>query len=594
MASSTSFLKQLDTQLEHILSDWNIYTTLLAVALASFFLYPIFFSSEPDIHPLLLARQSSASRVRQAGESAVYHSLEIPYGYYMRTGLDLKDLDAPKWKSGRDGDLRDIWKHAVRGPIDHNRNSLGDRGKLFYVQGNDRLREFELPPLTREINAIGAYINERNGLRVAIYLPNSVELLVAFFGEFPIAPSKTGQLICAAAVFHKFTPILIPPNQNLDTLVQIFEQAQPDVLLMAAGTIALEDLFHQYSNFKQVILVVEQANRHMDWSSPHANFSNQANFTVWHEIILDTTKSISSELFMGTKGDKTSNIVFAHRDYQKDKTQYQITEFSQAVNILIKRPSHFFGLMRFQNIVAAVAAQISVLPQLQKPTHKDLVLPLESLSDTWTFTLVLAALLLNSSLAITSVTGPKASFDTVFQSVSPTIIIASSTTIPKFYRTMDIKSGGIMPKFHIWKQARQLASGTMPKSLTDKSKMRLIYISHEAESGNSLLGPDELFNLKLLTGARVIYAFVCGKVAGAVSQTNIFDYRGQSGPSNHSFTHFGPPLSSVEIKLRETDGKFNDEKPTGQLVVKGPAVVGQETIVPQKMAITESYTLSYA
>ena len=108
MADPTSFFRQIDAQLERFLSDWNIYTTLLATILALYIVSPLFFYTEPDAHPLLLARQCSASYVRQPKESAIFRSSEIPYGYPLKSGLNVKDPGQPKWQSGRDGDLRDI------------------------------------------------------------------------------------------------------------------------------------------------------------------------------------------------------------------------------------------------------------------------------------------------------------------------------------------------------------------------------------------------------------------------------------------------------------------------------------------------------
>jgi hypothetical protein len=55
---------------------------------------------------------------------------------------------------------------------------------------------------------------------------------------------------------------------------------------------------------------------------------------------------------------------------------------------------------------------------------------------------------------------------------------------------------------------------------------------------------EQLTDLRIFTGARVLYALTAAKVAGALFQTLAYDYRRYSGPS-----HFGPPLSSVEIKL---------------------------------------------
>ena len=84
-----------------------------------------------------------------------------------------------------------------------------------------------------------------------------------------------------------------------------------------------------------------------------------------------------------------------------------------------------------------------------------------------------------------------------------------------------------------------------------------------------------------------MYAFPDSQVAGAVCQTNMLDYQ-------DSVADFGPPLSSVEIRLRDApEGKNSDEKALGELVVGGPAVVGGEKVVNQIMTMTERNTLAY-
>lgn len=183
MASGGTFLEQLDYQLEQLLSTWSIYTTIISVLLVAFLLYPVFFSPEPDTHPLLLARQANASHVRQSGESAIFRSLETPSGYPLRSGLNVKDPGAPKWTSGRDGDIRDVWKQAVSGPVDADGKSTGTPGRVLTILGKEEIIAFDFIKLTREINAVGKFVNNIAGSNVAIYLPNSVEFLVTFFGK---------------------------------------------------------------------------------------------------------------------------------------------------------------------------------------------------------------------------------------------------------------------------------------------------------------------------------------------------------------------------------------------------------------------------
>ncbi len=184
MADSTSIFQQLDSQIENVLAGWNIYTTLIAIVLAAYLISPLFLYTEPDVHPLLLARQSAASYVRHPKESAVYRSLETPHGYPLKSGLNVKDAGQPKWTSGRDGDLRDVWKRAVSGPVDTDgKPTEGKAGKVITTYGKEVAIEYNFAKLSSEINAVGQHMKTHGGNRVAIHMHNSVELLVTFFGR---------------------------------------------------------------------------------------------------------------------------------------------------------------------------------------------------------------------------------------------------------------------------------------------------------------------------------------------------------------------------------------------------------------------------
>ena len=184
MASDGPTLSEwLDSQIGGVISGWDLYTTVLCLVLVTYFLYPFFFPTEPDTHPFLIARQSTASRVRQPGESAVYRPLDTPHSYPLRTGLNVKDPDAPKWSSGRDGDLRDVWRRAAVGKLENNGKVNGQVGKVFTVLGKEDVLEATFKKLSSELNAIGKHLTVHGGSRIAIYLSNSPELLVSLFGE---------------------------------------------------------------------------------------------------------------------------------------------------------------------------------------------------------------------------------------------------------------------------------------------------------------------------------------------------------------------------------------------------------------------------
>ena len=187
MAGSGSLLQRFDAQLDQLFAGWSLSSTLICVVLVAILVYPVVFGKEPDFHPLLLARQSAPSAVRQNGESSAFRSLDSPHGYPLRSGLNVKDPEAPKWTSGRDGDLRDIWKQAIAGPNDGDGKPTGQQGKIFTVLGKEEVLEHDLGDLTKEIIAVGEFLKEHQRSRLALCLPNSVEMLVVFFGISPSA-----------------------------------------------------------------------------------------------------------------------------------------------------------------------------------------------------------------------------------------------------------------------------------------------------------------------------------------------------------------------------------------------------------------------
>ena len=188
MAQSTqALLESLDYKIAEVLSDWGIVTTLLALVILAFVAYPILYPDEPDTHPLLLARQSSAAPVRNKNESAAYRSPEVPYGYPLKTGLNVKDPGAPRWASGKDGDVRDIWREVQRGGSQDADGKTISSGSIMTVLGKEVV-EHDIADITKEINILGKHFADSGVKRVAIYLPNSVEYLTTIFGmlvEFP-------------------------------------------------------------------------------------------------------------------------------------------------------------------------------------------------------------------------------------------------------------------------------------------------------------------------------------------------------------------------------------------------------------------------
>lgn len=129
----------LDESITGVLSDWNLYSTLIITIIIGFFAYTVITSRDPDTHPMLLARQSQASPVRQEGQSAVFRNHTCPHGISLNSGLNIKDPGESRWASGRNGDLRDIWRKAVTGAVGSDEKATGEIGNLMTIYGSDKL-----------------------------------------------------------------------------------------------------------------------------------------------------------------------------------------------------------------------------------------------------------------------------------------------------------------------------------------------------------------------------------------------------------------------------------------------------------------------
>ena len=174
---ATGVLQSIDRQIDVFFSGWNVASTVLAVVSIIVLFYPVFFGAQADVHPFILARQAHASPVRKPGESAIYRAPETPNGFPLRSGLNVKDEGAPAWAPGKDGDLRHVWREATK-------SKNGQTARVLSIKGKDKPVQHELSEITATINIIGSHIKKQSGTRVAVCLPNSVELLITILGAW--------------------------------------------------------------------------------------------------------------------------------------------------------------------------------------------------------------------------------------------------------------------------------------------------------------------------------------------------------------------------------------------------------------------------
>jgi hypothetical protein len=242
-----------------------------------------------------------------------------------------------------------------------------------------------------------------------------------------------------------------------------------------------------------------------------------------------------------------------------------------------KRPSLTLG----QNLVAAVSALIASLPVNQRLNPSDLFLSADSWTNTYALCWTLAALFSHASVAINSVAGPGVQLKLAMRNVAPTVVVASAETAENLHAETKVGvTGGRKAIAHL-AQTSALDAGRMPaetlftrinaphRAAIDNTpgKLRLLLISERAGAETPPLSSHDLSDLRIFTGARVIYALTAAKVAGAVAQSNVFDYR-RAGGSRNKHSHFGAPLSSLEVKVVDTPAhKTTDESAKGEVCV---------------------------
>jgi hypothetical protein len=470
----------------------------------------------------------------------------------LRTGLAVKPPGAPMYSAGKDGDLRDIWRRATGEiPLERGATSSGT-ANIMTVYGKEGVSEHKIEGISKEIAIIGKHFQDQGAKRVAIYLPNSIEFLAALF----------------AGAFYGFTPILIPYNQPHPTLVDLLVQTGADALIAEAGSVPLADVIRGASGLRQIIWTVEKTSRHMDWSEVPEGIGGKIDVSVWHELVQDQQNGAAA---LPSNTDKAPGVVFFWQEAVGKSAE--IVEFTQ------------------QNLAAAVGSLITSLPAAQRMNSSDTFLPADAFTHSYSLCLTLAALFAHSTVIINSVAGPGVDLTLATRSIAPTIAVISAESAAKLHSTTSSTSLSGPKKLAHYLESRMLTAGRLPTDTfltklnapsratlgSTPGKLRLLFVSERCGLNTPPLSSDDLSDLRIYTKARVLYALTAARVAGAVAQTNVYDYRRGLAPSN-KHSHFGVPLSCLEIKLKDTpQHKTTDEKIAGELIVTGSSVAGGET-----------------
>jgi len=408
-------------------------------------------------------------------------------------------------------------------------------------RGRGALADPDVDDITRQINLIGQHILDQGGNRVAIYLHNSVELIATLF----------------ACSFYNLTAIILPFNQPDEAVLSMLRRSAADTVVTAPGVFPFDSIVQHYPAVRQLIWVVDEGSRHMDWNEVPKGTGGSVNVSTWQDIVNEAPLDGGKEL----------------PPLDGQQSPRDVTVFWQS------RPGALEEMVRFTsaNLVSAVAAQIFAIPTSQRLNPSDLFLPADSLANTHTLVLTLAALYSNASVAFNSVGGGAATLAVATQGVAPTVVVATPEALLRTHAETASRLGSFLGSKVHWLQTRALVQGgVMPaasllSSLNDSAspatgarpgKLRLLFAAERAGAGTPPLSSAVLSDLRVFTRARVVYALSAAKVAGAVAQTGFYDYR----VFDDACSHFGPPLTSTEFYLRDKDAhRVTDDKIEGEV-----------------------------
>jgi acyl-CoA synthetase (AMP-forming)/AMP-acid ligase II len=232
------------------------------------------------------------------------------------------------YSAGRDGDLRDVWRR-VTGEIPIEKSSdTSAKGKIMTVLGKEQLIEHSIDDITAEISIIGKYLRDHGAKKVALYLPNSIELLAALF----------------AGAFYGFSPVLIPYNQPHPTLVELLSRTGADTLIAQAGSVPLDVVSQGVSGLREVIWTVEKTSRHMDWNEVPEGIGGKIDVSVWHQLIQDQKNGPPQ---LPTTTEKAPNLVFLWQGGLSDS--FEVVEFTQQVRSPLS--THFITANQYRTFL---------------------------------------------------------------------------------------------------------------------------------------------------------------------------------------------------------------------------------------------------
>jgi hypothetical protein len=210
------------------------------------------------------------------------------------------------------------------------------------------------------------------------------------------------------------------------------------------------------------------------------------------------------------------------------------------------------------------------------------------------------ALSSGSTVVLNSIGGKHADVEKACKVAKPSVIVVSPESLVEMHRAT---RGHMMEMWHgliHYFQTRTLkVDGRIPQGnfltkINDYirpevgSNLRLVFVAESGgDESSQALNSLDLSDLRVFFKSKVVYGLKHHKVAGPVTQCNIYDYRVQTPlllPNRNRgipryCAQFGSVTPGLEIKLRDVEGYTADdpEGPKGEVLVSGAPVAGERT-----------------
>ncbi|KAI1301116.1 Long-chain-fatty-acid--CoA ligase 6 [Mortierella claussenii] len=493
-------------------------TILLTIAVAVVLAYGRLSKSEPDVHPLVLQQQSSATSIRNERESAIHRSKSVPHGSPL-----------VRQPTERIKTLYDVWQAGLA------TNSSG-RSLMFMLQNQFAFADATYEQVDRRISGFGSGFINVTGLKPKTEVP--VGILTPYSQESFIAQQA----------FYRYSFVAVPIHdlRNMELLVEVVNQTKLKAIIVSQKVLpALLSVLKDCPSIKTIIMTG----------------------------IYISAEQIKLATHHGAKLVKYANVEYdgswAPMEHVKpDPEDVAIINYNTKSTTLSK------GVMlTHANLVAAMTAFTAALPGAKKFTSKDRLLSHFSNGDVIAVWLASAIILAGGSLVFPSGLMKNVLHDA--QASAPTIFASTPVILEKIHEALQLTygKGSLFKRAYAAKLAMLQSGRVSATSLWDfiglgevrsrlGGKVRMVVTTNPTKA-------ETLEYIKVAMGIHVISTYGRTETSGIATCRNIYDYS--------NVPTLGAPVGCNEIKLiDDIEGGYSCEdepQPRGEILVRGPNVM---------------------